>query len=415
METNTIENNTEKAQEQLTKIITDIIAIVEVESMYLIQGTLHHSYTCQINIILKLSTKESITCLLPVIQKVFSNQDTFSFRVFSFAYAQEQLLEGNLYFLNNCHPDNLVYQTNHENFIWSYPKRVSRDLIEKIKQNFKRDMSSMKSFISGMHYFRKENKLTQSAFMIHQSFEQGYRILERFVSGRIKVCHSIKNHQAYVLKSLKDLESMFDVTSTAEMELLDLLEEAYTKARYCPNYKITEKQLDQLHYKLGIFVKEISFHFHREITIFKEVLLEETIASYSNRCSENPLEDSLYKRHPKGSSLKTNSKKIKKVKRLLKSISQVETISASNDKIKTLSFHVIDHEDITGSISSLLEVCYYSLDGQGSFVSPKHKNKTPISSVAKVLEIVIDLLPHHQMFCLDKITEIVADENKKER
>ena len=248
METNTIENNTEKAQEQLTKIITDIIAIVEVESMYLIQGTLHHSYTCQINIILKLSTKESITCLLPVIQKVFSNQDTFSFRVFSFAYAQEQLLEGNLYFLNNCHPDNLVYQTNHENFIWSYPKRVSGDLVEKIKQNFKRDMSSMKSFTSGMHYFRKENKLTQSAFMIHQSFEQGYRILERFVGGRIKVCHSIKNHQAYVLKSLKDLESMFDVTSTAEMELLDLLEEAYTKARYCPNYRITEKQLDQLGY-----------------------------------------------------------------------------------------------------------------------------------------------------------------------
>lgn len=113
--------------------------------------------------------------------------------------------------------------------------------------------------------------------------------------------------------------------------------------------------------------------------------------------------------------MKRNSKKIKEVKRFLKSISQVETTSVSNDKIKTLSFQVMDHEDITGSISSLLEVCYYALDGQGSFVSPKHKNKTPISSVAKVLEIVIDLLPHHHMFCLDKITEIVADENKKER
>lgn len=415
MGTISIKKTIEDNQEQLTKIIADIIAIVEVKRMYLTKGTPHHSFANQINIILKLSAKESIASILPVFQKVFSNQDIFSFRVFSFAYAQEQLLEGNLYFLNNCHPDNLVYQTNHENFIWSYPKRVSGDLVEKIKQNFKRDMSSMKSFTSGMHYFRKENKLTQSAFMIHQSFEQGYRILESFLCGRIKVCHSIKNHQAYVLKSLKDLESMFDVTSTAEMELLDLLEEAYTKARYCPNYRITEKQLDQLHYKLGIFVKEISFHFHREMTILKEVLLEETIASYSNRSSENPLEDSFYKRHSKGKSLKANSKKIKKVKRLLKNIYTVETTSASIDKIKTLSFQVMDHEDITGSISSLLEVCYYALDGQGSFVSPKHKNKTPISSVAKVLEIVIDLLPHHHMFCLDKITEIVADENKKER
>ena len=113
--------------------------------------------------------------------------------------------------------------------------------------------------------------------------------------------------------------------------------------------------------------------------------------------------------------VKTNSKKIKKVKRLLKNISEVEKTSVLNDKIKTISFQVMDNEDITGSISSLLEVCYFALDGQGSFVSPKHKNKTPLSSVAKVLEIVIDLLPHHHMFCLDKITEIVADENKKER
>ncbi len=111
--------------------------------------------------------------------------------------------------------------------------------------------------------------------------------------------------------------------------------------------------------------------------------------------------------------MKTNRKKIKKIKRLLNNSLEVDKSFVFKDHVKTLSFQVIDNEDITSSISSLLEVCYYGLDGQGSFVSPKHKNKTPISSVAKVLEIVIDLLPHHQMFCLDKITEIVADEKKR--
>lgn len=78
---------------------------------------------------------------------------------------------------------------------------------------------------------------------------------------------------------------------------------------------------------------------------------------------------------------------------------------------KTIAFEVLDQEDITSSISALLEVCYYALDGNGSFISPKHENKTKISSVTKVLEIIIDLLPHDQMYCLHKIEELLSEKS----
>ena len=111
---------------------------------------------------------------------------------------------------------------------------------------------------------------------------------------------------------------------------------------------------------------------------------------------------------------KTNAKKIKQAKKLIENFSGVQTELFRQGTRKTIGFEVFDHEDITHSISALLEVCYYALDGNGSFVSPKHKNKTQMTSVTKVLEIVIDLLPHEQMFCMDKLTEILADEKKKE-
>lgn len=109
-------------------------------------------------------------------------------------------------------------------------------------------------------------------------------------------------------------------------------------------------------------------------------------------------------------------KKLKTIKKHIENFPGVSTESHGNRTRKTISFEVFDHEDITSSISALLEVCYYALDGNGTFVYPKNSNKTPITSVTKVLEMVIDLLPHDQMFCLDKITEILSDgEREKEQ
>ena len=112
---------------------------------------------------------------------------------------------------------------------------------------------------------------------------------------------------------------------------------------------------------------------------------------------------------------KKHKNKLKAIKKHIENFPEVGTESHGNRTRKTIGFEVFDHEDITSSISALLEVCYYALDGNGSFVYPKHSNKTPITSVTKVLEIVIDLLPYDQMFCLDKITEILSAKELKNK
>lgn len=113
---------------------------------------------------------------------------------------------------------------------------------------------------------------------------------------------------------------------------------------------------------------------------------------------------------------KKHKSKLKAIKKHIENFPGVSTESYGNRTGKTIGFEVFDHEDITSSISALLEVCYYALDGNGTFVYPKHSNKTPITSVTKVLEMIIDLLPHDQMFCLDKISDILSkEEGQKHR
>lgn len=108
---------------------------------------------------------------------------------------------------------------------------------------------------------------------------------------------------------------------------------------------------------------------------------------------------------------KKHKNKLKAIKKHIENFPGLSTESHGNRIRKTIGFEVFDHEDITSSISALLEVCYYALDGNGTFVYPK----TPISSVTKVLEMVIDLLPHDQMFCLDKISEILSEQGTKKK
>ncbi|WP_339916942.1 hypothetical protein [Yeosuana marina] len=291
MEITNVENRAGDNPKQLYEIIAKIVEAVDVERMYLNKGTSNHPFKYRLNIITKLSQKEGVEHIMPAINNIFSEHEDFGYRVFTLGHSNSELQQGNLYFLNNCHEKDLVYKTANDNSIWNYPMGEPTSLVEKTKQDFKRDMSRMKSFKRGIQFFKAQRNLSQSAFMVHQTFEQGYRVLERFICGRIKICHSIKNHQTYVLKSLNELESMFLVESDAETGLLDLLEEAYSSARYDHRYRITEKELDQLSQKLGLFIKEIKFLFSEELSVFREIIVHDEINSHSERPSEKSAND----------------------------------------------------------------------------------------------------------------------------
>lgn len=258
-----------KSSKELEGLVVKIIENIDVERIYLSKGTPEHSFTYRLNIIATLSRHDILEAIRPVIDTIFFNHKNFSYRIFSLSYANDELKQGNLYFLNHCHDKNIVYRVDQCQSIWNYPCDNLIKRAEKIKQDFNRDMSRMKSFKKGIHYYKTQDNQPQAAFMMHQTFEQGYRILERFVCGKIKICHSIKNHQSYVLKSLNKLEGRFQTELGSDNELLDLLEDAYSSARYTNSYNITKKDIEQLAQKLGLFIKEIKFWFSRELSVFK--------------------------------------------------------------------------------------------------------------------------------------------------
>ena len=70
-----------------------------------------------------------------------------------------------------------------------------------------------------------------------------------------------------------------------------------------------------------------------------------------------------------------------------------------------VSLEVRDNNDLLLNIASLLEVCVFALDGNGMLLSPNNQNVTKHDSVCRVLELVLNILPHSQMDFLDYVTE----------
>ena len=286
MKSTGIKSKREEIPKELNEIIAKIVEEIGVERIYLNRGTNRHAFIYRLNIITNLIQKDFPEQIRPVINSILRQYPDYSYRVFVFSYTYNEISQGNLYFLNNCRENDLVYKEDNVNIIRTYSDGEPTKVYEEIKQNFKRDMSRMKSFKKGVHYFKKQKNLAQSAFMLHQTFEQGYRILERFICGKVKICHSIKSHQAYVLKSLSKLDGTFQIESDLDSKLLDLLEEAYSSARYTNTYDITKNEIEQLSQKLGLFIKEIKFWFNQELSVFEKNMINDEMGTHSEQFIE---------------------------------------------------------------------------------------------------------------------------------
>lgn len=112
--------------------------------------------------------------------------------------------------------------------------------------------------------------------------------------------------------------------------------------------------------------------------------------------------------------MKNKTKKLKAVKGLLDDHSGIKSEPYGNRTRKTICIEVSNNEDITSYIEELLKVCYYCLDGNGVFTSPAYRSTIAEHSVTKVIELVMQLLPHQQMHCLDRIDEILQNKTNKD-
>lgn len=178
------------------------------------------------------------------IKGIFQEYYISHYLIFSSDYLYEQIAEENLFFIQYCLPQNIVYQNQTIDVSKLNNPPFHINTLDRIKTNINKELNKATSFLDGANFYIEQNNLEQTSFMLHQYMELLLRALALFTLGREKVSHSIKKQQIFLQRFIPELADLFHEEIENEQRVLKLLDEAYIKVRYSRNFEITEGDLN---------------------------------------------------------------------------------------------------------------------------------------------------------------------------
>jgi len=386
-----------KAPKELKAIVLKIIEVMDVERIYLNEGTEENPFKYSMTIITNLMPKEIASQIQPVIKSIFEDYSDFKYAFFSLQYANQELHQGNLYFHNHCLDKYLIYKDTSSSAPWVLRTLYLEKVYQKAKSRFKRDISKIKSFKKGIKFYLNRKDYPQAAFMVHQTYELTYRILESFIAGNVKICHSISNHQTYIEGYITPLKGTYSKHSEAENTLLKLLDDAYASSRYTHHYTITEQDLQTLNLRASLFVKEVIRLFNQELLKFQN----EVYCNAKSIVEVNPSK----KPHKEKS-----NRKLKKIKALIKKDFKLLTpIGDKYDGYYLNYVRVYDYVELFSTLKSMLNVSILALENQQD-LTLHIKDKE--SDVKHVLEFAKNLIPKEEGCFLEEMRELMLSQKE---
>ncbi|MBO0343067.1 hypothetical protein [Flagellimonas profundi] len=268
-------------------LLSDLIKVIpSVVQVYLNKGhDKRNPFRYRWNILIDAPKSDISNKFLPIVQGLFHDHKDDFHNVFSLVYAKTELANGNLYFINHCRTEHLIFGNQQINFPGIYFENQTN---EKFQSNFRASLKGCLAFQKGFKYFMSDNNLSQAAFMAHQAFELGYRVLEGFLCGKVKICHKIEVHQKFMERSIHRTKGMFKLDDNTEMELLERLDRAYSSSRYDNSFHIERDQLDILEQKLECFLDEIRLLFEEELELLKTIVTNGKKTSPETQNREEP-------------------------------------------------------------------------------------------------------------------------------
>ncbi|WP_437399833.1 hypothetical protein [Flagellimonas lutimaris] len=380
---------------QIQGLLSDIIKVIpNVAQVYLNKGhEKKNTFKFRWNIIIDAPKNDINNKFLPIVQGLlFDHQDHFH-NLFSHDYAKTELANGNLFFINHCRTEHLIFGNREIGFPWNQHEDLTNEKVQKnIEEDFRTSLEGSFAFQKGFKYFMSDDNLSQAAFMAHQGFELGYRVLEGFLCGKVKICHKIEVHQKFLERNIFRTKGMFNLEDNTETELLELLDRAYSSSRYENSFHIERDQLDILEQKLVSFLDEIMQLFEGELDLLQTLI-----------------------RSRKKTSLETQNIEVPNLLDTIRKLSKenFEMMRPANRRTKKGYYlnhvYVHSHFSLFYTIKSTLNVCILALDEQCDMTLDIKNIKEDVKTV---LEFAKNLIPLEEGNYLDEMRELMLSDKE---
>ena len=158
------------------------------------------------------------------------------------------LAQGHIFYSLSCTPAKLVYSCGRASPLPLTPKQHFQALGERARKVFEPHYSRARAFLDAARH--SEDAAIQS-FLLHQAAELTYRAILLSLLEKEPHTHSIKALIKHSRRCAPQLNTVFPRDTAEEKQLVHLLEEAYLKSRYTPDFSLDAATLELLFERVG--------------------------------------------------------------------------------------------------------------------------------------------------------------------
>lgn len=176
--------------------------------------------------------------------------------IHNYGLLNAQMQNGHLFYNSVCVPNNVIYQKNESEVLGVASEEAMVSAREEAAFLFNTCLQRAVNFYDGAQYYFQKGHLEMTMFMLHQACELTYRCLLKVLRGRDLKCHSLTVLRKHIRRFAPSVIGVFSEIEEEELYHLQLLEDAYTQARYEPNYSVDQDELSILFAKVGLLQEE---------------------------------------------------------------------------------------------------------------------------------------------------------------
>lgn len=226
-----------KVPKDKVPVVEFLIRMIQPEKIFLIDK---HTTSMELMIILPEGNHSKFTDLEPYLSFALLGQPKLTCSLHTSPRLTDAFKENSLMYLINCVPDNLIYDDGKK----ALPKMnitKLKECKEQTEKAFTANYRIAQSFFKEAEDSLNCHNYTLTCFFLHQTTELTYRALIAALTGADKKTHSIRNLKLPLERIAPVINRLFPDDSEKEVHLLSTLEDAYTKARYSPEFEVEDK------------------------------------------------------------------------------------------------------------------------------------------------------------------------------
>ncbi|WP_298737639.1 HEPN domain-containing protein [uncultured Chitinophaga sp.] len=233
----------------LKPLIQFLVASISPAKIYMLQhkDTATTAIGGFIDLLIVISGKNNVpfTEMEPVLEMVYLKDQRVACSLHSEGNVIEGLRNGHIFYSLNCIPENLVYDDKVAMYPSTTPEAM-QELKQRLREQFMLNFKKAIDFNESATYLHENNPSHIIGFLLHQAVELTYRSVLQSLNGYDKKTHEIRSLKKHIRRCAPQLNSIFPDDTDEEKRLLDILENAYLKARYDSQYNIPECDLSKL-------------------------------------------------------------------------------------------------------------------------------------------------------------------------